>query len=227
MTFEELKLAIQRDASCMSSLGNTMAGQYLLKIHRFMLRKREWSFFESTAASITLVAGTSSYSLPTDNRTIQQVFVRDSNGTEIILKPIDDVDWIERINSTSDSGDPCVYRLTGGKIEIGQTPDTNAVTKYTSVYLQYIANPDNIDATHDSPWPSDDYDDCLIAGAAAMLAKGFGDKTLAPGLGSEFQAILRELVYWDATQKGIPKTRVKNTVSHRRLRGRRDYGRRR
>jgi hypothetical protein len=223
-SYATLELKVQRRAHAMSALAKTMAGEYLNEIQREMMREHKWSFFETNQHAITMVANTAYVAIPADNRRIQLVFLKDSDGSFFELEQLDDEDYNVRVNST-DRGEPRFYRISQGRIYLGPIPNAAAVTKYASVYIQYVAYPDDIDGSHASGWPTSDYDDCLVLGAAARLAQTHGDQSQAGTLDGLYRKNLLDLRRQDSTDKGKPRLRVTSTMNLQHKRVKSDYGR--
>lgn len=121
------------------------------------------------SATFSTVAGTKSYSFPTDCRFIRRMEIFDSSDEGYVIK-LDELRW-PRIEANGDwlfpnaPAQPKRYVTRGTQFDLYPTPDA----AYT-IRIYYDARPATMDSDADSPTSPSDFHDMVIYWAA-MLAK--------------------------------------------------------
>jgi len=109
LNYGEIKLAVARKCNDISDDGKSIAGECVNQIQEVIDEAHLWSFFKNNTETITMVAGTSTYDLPTDFTHLVKVWYYDSEYK--ILQPLDDDEEYRYTDKTD--GYPKYFRLIG------------------------------------------------------------------------------------------------------------------
>lgn len=195
-------------------------------MYRAVLNKLKWpNLCIQCATPIVLVAGTQGYDLATDFKTIKRVWVVDPDDGEpfyITKKP--------SILNTVNRGTTQWYRIyvktkgTGATrpawgIALEDIPNSNFVSKYTSLYYEYYYQPDDLSADTDVPQVEISADQVIVFGASILLNAKQDDTQGFKMIGQMYldslsDMIQRAIEYWGDDVIVPPGTEVTEYASH-------------
>jgi hypothetical protein len=168
---------------------------------RISLNRREWRFKKVTAAAITLVDGTKTYTLPSAfNRPSFARLLDTSSKPYADLRYVDDAWLAHQLPQQDASGQPVYYQLRNhfadGLVTLYPTPDVGAAAAWT-LSVEYYGRIASIadDATPISE-PEELCDVLVLGGQYQILKERNHADRLAPARADFYQA-LSDLITWD------------------------------
>jgi len=139
------------------------------------MNRRDWRFTKTTASAITLVDGTSTYSLPSTFKRPVYAQLLDSDSKVFSKLDYKDDAWFAAWNEQQDqTGPPTVYELRNdqadGLVTVYPTPDASAAADHTLrvEYFSRITTVADSTAAYDFP---EEMCDVLIYGGQYLLLK--------------------------------------------------------
>lgn len=153
----------------------TKCGYAINDIYRLVINKLKWpQLLIPCATPITLVAGTQSYTLASNFRWIDKVYVYDTSGQPIYLMPS------KRVFNKTNTGLSQFFTIkksaagTGAtreafKILLEEIPNANFVSLYTSLYYDYYYQPSDLSGATDVMQIDVGDEQVIVWGAVTLL----------------------------------------------------------
>ena len=170
---------------------------------RMRLQRRDWRFLKTTASAITLVDGTSTYSLPTAFKSPSYAVLLDSDSKpDYTLRYVDDA-WYAHVKQNQESGGrPWWYKLLNaygdGKITIYPTPDVSAAADWTLSVEYFKRFPPILDTAVAIDLPEEVSDVFVLGGQAFMLReRDKRNDDTEKAMWRDYTVALGELVAYD------------------------------
>jgi len=201
LNYGEIKLAVARKCNDISDDGKSIAGECINQIQEVIDEAHLWSFFKNNTETITMVAGTSTYDLPTDFTHLVKVWYYDSEYK--ILQPLDDDEEYRYTDKTK--GTPKYFRLIGAwssdvaipQIEISPAPNAAFVSSHSSISVEMSEGFSELalDATY--PAFPNRFAKLIEWGASALMVAGQGDYAAQKSFQATFDTMLKMKVEQD------------------------------
>lgn len=149
-----------RDASN-AVIGDTQWGEYINQAYQHANTSSPlWPWLEVAPASVTVLANTNSIALPTDTVQVNSVYNTTDN-----YRMIPDDGRGDQYRSgflRTDTGQPVIYRIRSGTLEVMPMPTAN-----TTFELEAVTMPVRLTGTNSPVWPSH-FHEALLDGALAL-----------------------------------------------------------